>query len=90
MKTLLRTLLTVCVVSLAACQTSANMEMQMNEPLAEGTNREFSHEVKTDASPEAIWTLWTDVTSWKEWDQGLEDAEMRALHALAEGLRGGA
>lgn len=54
----------------------------MNEQLAEGTNRAFSHEVRTDASPEAIWTLWTDVTSWKDWDKGLKDAEIENAFTL--------
>jgi Polyketide cyclase / dehydrase and lipid transport len=44
--------------------------------LAQGTNRAFSHSVQTSATPEAIWTLWSDVTTWKTWDKGLKDAQM--------------
>ena len=47
-----------------------------NANLAEGTNRAFSHTVTTKASADAIWRLWTDVTTWKEWDRGLKDAQL--------------
>jgi Polyketide cyclase / dehydrase and lipid transport len=30
----------------------------------------------TQASPEAIWTLWADVGNWKEWDPGVEDSSI--------------
>ncbi|MEM6538265.1 MAG: SRPBCC family protein [Pseudomonadota bacterium] len=43
---------------------------------AAGTNRAFFHEVKTSAAASDIWRLWTDVSSWKEWDKGLKDAEL--------------
>ena len=51
---------------------------------AEGTDEAFFHEVTTTASPERIWALWTDVSTWKAWDKGLKDAE------LAEPMRLGA
>jgi Polyketide cyclase / dehydrase and lipid transport len=44
-------------------------------PLADGTNRAFSHEVTTTAPPEAVWALWTDASTWKDWDKGLKSAE---------------
>ena len=45
-----------------------------NAPLAAGTNRAFSHTVETQAPREAVWRLWTDPTTWKDWDLGLKDA----------------
>ncbi len=50
----------------------------------EGTNRAFSYEVTTTAPVDRIWTLWTDVSTWQQWDQGLRDAE------LSEPMRNGA
>ena len=47
-----------------------------NTVLAEGTNRAFSHTLTTEASPERVWQLWTDATTWKDWDKGLKDAEI--------------
>lgn len=47
----------------------------MTGSLAEGSNRRFSHTVTTTAERAAIWRLWMDVPSWKEWDDGLKDAE---------------
>lgn len=42
--------------------------------IAAGTNRAFSHTAATAASPEAVWRLWTDPATWKDWDRGLKDA----------------
>ena len=39
----------------------------------------------TQASPEAIWTLWADVGNWKEWDPGVEDTSIGG--PFAEGTR---
>ncbi len=41
-----------------------------------GTDRAFSYDVTTTASPDRVWTLWTDVSTWKKWDKGLKDAEL--------------
>jgi Polyketide cyclase / dehydrase and lipid transport len=41
-----------------------------------GTDRAFSYEVTTTASPDRVWALWTDVSTWKTWDKGLKDAEL--------------
>ena len=38
--------------------------------------KHFWHTIETSASPDAIWSLWTDVSTWKEWDSGLQDARM--------------
>jgi Polyketide cyclase / dehydrase and lipid transport len=43
-----------------------------------GTDRSFSYEVTTTASPGRVWALWTDVSTWKTWDKGLKDAELAA------------
>jgi len=40
------------------------------------SNREFWHSATTTASPEAIWRIWTDVSSWKNWDSGLKEAQI--------------
>jgi hypothetical protein len=38
---------------------------------------EFSHSLLTTASPEKIWSIWTDVKNWKNWDFGLKDAQIQ-------------
>lgn len=37
----------------------------------------FEHTEYTPASPESIWALWSDVTSWPAWDGGVERATLR-------------
>src|SRR5712664_1342161 len=32
----------------------------------------YEHSIETDASPESIWPLYSDVPAWPRWDQGLE------------------
>lgn len=32
----------------------------------------IKHTVETNASPEAIWEIWQDVTNWNTWDHGIE------------------
>ena len=58
----------------------------MDDGLAAGTNREFSHTLATSAHPDAVWRLWTDVSTWKDWDKGLKDAELST--PFAKGARG--
>ena len=54
--------------------------------IAAGTKRSFFHEMATSAPREAVWALWTTVSSWKDWDLGLKDAELDgALHLSAVG-----
>ena len=50
----------------------ASVQAQQKEP----TNKHFWNTVETSASPEKIWTIWTDVSQWKTWDTGLKDALM--------------
>jgi hypothetical protein len=81
MKIMLFAVLTAAMVSLAACQSNPDRETAMTEDLASGTNRVFFHEVETSADPAAIWRLWTDVSTWREWDKGLKDAELEGAFA---------
>lgn len=41
---------------------------------APGTRQRFFFEHDTHAPRDAIWALWTDVETWKHWDEGLADA----------------
>ena len=36
----------------------------------------FSHTVRTTAPPEEIWSLWTDVARWPDWDTELASASL--------------
>jgi polyketide cyclase/dehydrase/lipid transport protein len=40
------------------------------------TTYEFRHSEETTATPEAVWALWSDVTTWTSWDTGLDHAEL--------------
>lgn len=42
----------------------------------------FSHTLKTTASPEAIWTVWTDVGRWPEWDSELVSSTLEGAFQL--------
>lgn len=44
--------------------------------MAQQTNYHFQHTEQTTATPEAIWKIWTDVPNWKQWDDGLQDAQI--------------
>ncbi|MEM7220442.1 MAG: polyketide cyclase [Pseudomonadota bacterium] len=57
------------------------------EPPAEthGSNRDFSYQLQTNASADAIWGVWMDVANWKDWDLGLKDARSEPL---ALGIQG--
>ncbi len=48
----------------------------------EPTNKHFWYSLETTASPETIWSIWTDVPNWKEWDAGLKDANLEGEFAL--------
>jgi uncharacterized protein YndB with AHSA1/START domain len=43
---------------------------------ATGTNADFSHTVQTKARPEAVWRLWTEVSTWPSWDSELESVRL--------------
>lgn len=60
-----------------SASTVAAKDLEMTTKAeTEGTDRAFSYEVTTTASADRVWTLWTDVSTWKMWDQGLKDAEL--------------
>jgi len=40
------------------------------------TNQHFWYSMKTTASPQAVWAVWTNVSAWKTWDIGLKDASI--------------
>ncbi|MEL6256714.1 MAG: SRPBCC family protein [Bacteroidota bacterium] len=42
----------------------------------EASNKHFWYSLETSASPEKIWSIWTEVGEWKNWDSGLKDAEL--------------
>ena len=48
---------------------------------AQPTNKHFWHTVETTASTNEIWSIWTDVSNWKNWDTGLKDAKMKTAFA---------
>lgn len=48
----------------------------MNQPMAAGTNRAFSHVNQTRAPANAVWRLWTDPSTWQDWDLGLKLASL--------------
>ena len=33
-----------------------------------------AHNIETDAEPEIIWGMWSDVSRWPEWNADLERA----------------
>jgi hypothetical protein len=49
-------------------------------------NYEFSHSVEGPASAAAVWALWSDVSRWTEWDEGLESVTLSG--PFAEGTSG--
>jgi hypothetical protein len=56
------------------CFTDMNTFAQQNT--FPQTDAHLSHTVRTMARPEAIWQLWTDVSTWKEWDKGLKEGHL--------------
>jgi len=43
----------------------------------------IEHSIKTKAKPEAIWALWSDISTWKAWDHGIGEG------GLDDGFREG-
>ncbi|MEA2636267.1 MAG: hypothetical protein QOH92_3034 [Chloroflexota bacterium] len=41
----------------------------------------YEHSIETDATPESIWPLYSDVPAWPRWDQGLEWVTLSAPFA---------
>lgn len=42
----------------------------------------FSHTLKTSASQEKIWAIWTDVEHWSKWDTELSDSRLENAFVL--------
>ena len=40
------------------------------------SDQHFWQSVETTARSSEIWSVWTEVSTWKQWDIGLQDAEM--------------
>ena len=40
------------------------------------TNKHFWYTMETTTSPDEIWSIWTNVKQWKDWDTGLKDASI--------------
>ena len=74
-----RLFLAFLALGLAACQSTQSEETEMSDTRAAGTNKAFSHQVTTTSEPADIWRLWTDVSTWKDWDKGLSDAELEGV-----------
>ena len=63
--------LTALIISLISAMTS------FAQPKAQ-TDQHFWHTLETSAPPEKIWSIWTDVVNWKNWDTGLKDATIKS------------
>jgi hypothetical protein len=54
---------------------------------------EYSESVTTTAAPQAVWALWSDVTTWQKWDPAVDavtlDGPFVAGSAGTMTLRGG-
>ena len=46
------------------------------------TNYRTEYSIETSASPEAIWQLFIDVPSWKQWNAGIDRIEMTEPFAV--------
>ena len=56
--------------------------MSLNAQERQASNKHFWHTETTTTSPEKVWRLWTDVSTWKNWDTGLKDAIMTSSFVL--------
>jgi hypothetical protein len=67
-------------VPLSGCAASTPEQQErtmpaQNDQIAPGTNRDFSFTLPT-STPDQIWSLWTDPSTWGDWDKGLKSASM--------------
>lgn len=46
------------------------------------TNKHFWYTIETTASPDEIWSVWTNVNQWKDWDTGLKNASINGEFKL--------
>ncbi len=54
--------------------------------VAQGSRSRFHYTLVTQAAPERIWEVWTDVEGWNRWDRGLKAATIR--EKFSEGASG--
>lgn len=54
------------------------LSAQPNQP----SDKHFWYSMETTVAPEKIWHIWTDVPNWKQWDTGLQSAEISGDFAL--------
>lgn len=61
--------------------------MTLNAQDKTPSNKHFWYSMETTASPDEIWSIWTDVANWKDWDSGLKDASIKGEFKLnAKGM----
>ena len=46
----------------------------------------IQHSIRTKATPESIWALWSDIKTWNTWDHGIEGGEIQG--DFVEGAKG--
>lgn len=46
------------------------------------SDKHFWHSTTTKATAQDIWSIWIDVSNWKNWDIGLKDAHMEDAFTL--------
>lgn len=44
--------------------------------------RHFWHSTTTNASPDDVWSVWTNVSEWHLWDKGLQSASLEGTFKL--------
>ncbi len=59
----------------------------MTISLSSQTPLSFSHTDSTQAPPERIWEIWTNVSNWPTWDAGLRSARLKK-GPFREGAKG--
>lgn len=37
---------------------------------------QFEHSVEAEATPRAVWQVWSDVAGWPRWDAGVQRADL--------------
>lgn len=67
----------ILIIGLITMIASPVLSQQKNQ-----SNKHFSNTMETTAKAESIWSIWTDVNGWKNWDTGLENATMKDSFGL--------
>ena len=71
---MLKSIVALALISMVHISTAQN-------PFGEQTNEHFWH-TETTNSPSQVFRLWTDVSTWKDWDSGLKDASIEGPFEL--------